>query len=114
MKDLVDEYCASDIEPCPVFKEGDQIILDNINETPQGFCSWAWADIQREIALLDYGGIPRPELKKRDSEICCCCEGLRPVFFLIEYFDTEEQLQIKGGCRTMEKVPCEAALIYGQ
>lgn len=84
LQDLIEEYCEEKIGPCPVFNEGDQIVLEDINETPSGFCSWAWADIQRDIALLDYGGIPRPLLKKRDSIISCCCEGIRPVFFLIE------------------------------
>lgn len=90
-EDLIDEYCEETISSCPVFSVGDEIMLDDILETPKGFCSWAWADIQRDIAMLDYGAIPRPELKKRDSIISCCCEGLRPVIFRIERLpDTKE------------------------
>lgn len=84
-EDLIKEYCAIEQLPkCPIFYENQVFELSDISYPPHGFCSWAWADIQRDVAMLDFNGIPQPRMKKSDSIISCCCEGIRPVVFLIE------------------------------
>ena len=75
---------VNDFGPCTFFKEGQTFILSSIDEIPEHFCSWAWADIQRDIALIFYGGQPEPPLKNPCSMYSCCDEGLRPVVFKLE------------------------------
>ena len=50
---------------------------------PPDFCSWAWADIQRDVAHLALGG-DFPWMKQRGTMITCCTDGLRPVVFKLE------------------------------
>jgi len=50
---------------------------------PPDFCSWAWADIQRDVAHLALGG-DFPWMKQRGTMITCCTDGLRPVVFRLE------------------------------
>jgi uncharacterized repeat protein (TIGR04076 family) len=50
---------------------------------PPDFCSWAWADIQRDVAHLALGG-DFPWIKQRGTMITCCTDGLRPVIFKLE------------------------------
>ncbi len=69
---------------CPFFKEGQEFIIRDIDNIPNGFCSWAWADIERDVAIILFGGQPQPVLKNPNSMYSCCDEGLRPVIFKIE------------------------------
>lgn len=69
---------------CPIFRVGDIFFLKSLDDIPQGFCSWAWADIQRDIAMILFGATPSPELKNPHSMFVCCDEGIRPVIFKIE------------------------------
>jgi len=69
-------------EECPFFKIGDEFISENVQK-PEGFCSWAWADIQRDVAVLALGG-NAPWIKKEGMMISCCTNGLRPVVFKLE------------------------------
>jgi uncharacterized repeat protein (TIGR04076 family) len=50
---------------------------------PPDFCSWAWADIQRDVAHLAMGG-DFQWMKQRGTMITCCTDGLRPVVFKLE------------------------------
>jgi len=50
---------------------------------PPDFCSWAWADIQRDVAHLALGG-DFPWMKQKGTMITCCTDGLRPVVFRLE------------------------------
>lgn len=85
--DLVEEV-NTDVEeefgPCEFFKEGQEFVISSIDQIPEGFCAWAWADIERDIALILFGGRPQPVLKNPHSMYSCCDEGLRPVVFKIE------------------------------
>lgn len=72
---------------CPFFKVGQEYIIKNIDEIPEGFCAWAWADIERDIALILFGGCPEPVLRNPHSMYSCCDEGLRPVVFKIEQIE---------------------------
>lgn len=73
--------------PCPIFNEGQTFIVDNLDETPKGFCAWAWADIQRDVAMLFFGARPSPRLKNEFSMYSSCDQGIRPVVFLLERID---------------------------
>lgn len=72
-------------ESCPFFNVGDVMVVKNIDHLPDDFkCLWAWADIERDIAMILYGGQPQPVLKNPHSMYSCCDEGLRPVIFKLE------------------------------
>jgi uncharacterized repeat protein (TIGR04076 family) len=56
LPDLVKEYGTGDVtEVCPAMQEGQEYISKGMN-MPEGFCSWAWADIQRDVVHLALGG----------------------------------------------------------
>jgi uncharacterized repeat protein (TIGR04076 family) len=81
--EILKEYGASTVEmECPVVKEGVEYISKG-GKMPEGFCGWAWADIQRDIAVLAFGG-DFPWIKKKGTMISCCTDGLRPVIFKLE------------------------------
>ena len=53
--EVFEEYAVEDAQPsCPGTKVGDRFISKNMG-MPEGFCSWAWADIQRDGANLIRG-----------------------------------------------------------
>jgi uncharacterized repeat protein (TIGR04076 family) len=81
--EVLKEYGVSTVEAeCPAMKEGVEYI-STAGKIPQGFCGWAWADIQRDIAVLAFGG-DFPWIKKKGTMISCCTDGLRPVIFKLE------------------------------
>ena len=83
----VDTTVEGNFGPCPVFKVGQIFDVANIDSIPAGFCSWAWADIERDVAMILFGATPQPVLKNRHSIYSSCDEGLRPVVFKIERID---------------------------
>jgi len=50
---------------------------------PEGFCSWAWADIQRDVAVLALNG-NFPWVKDEGIGISWCTDGFRPVVFKLK------------------------------
>ncbi len=66
---------------CPQFKEGQEFVMGL--DCPPGFCSWAYADIQRDIVHVLLEG-DYPFIKEKGTAIACCTDGLRPVVFKIE------------------------------
>ena len=80
-KDLCDRYTEG-VRECDMLKLGDEYIVRNL-KMPDGFCSWAWADIQRDIAILAFNG-EFPQVKEKGVGISCCTDGFRPVIFKIE------------------------------
>lgn len=68
---------------CPLFTEVKEFIVDEVGNMPQGFCSWAWADIQRDVTHLRFQG-DFPWMKVKGVTYACCTDGLRPVFFKLE------------------------------
>jgi uncharacterized repeat protein (TIGR04076 family) len=52
-------------------------------DCPEGFCAWAFADIQRDITHLRLGG-DFPWMKQRGTSLSCCTDGVRPVIFKLE------------------------------
>jgi uncharacterized repeat protein (TIGR04076 family) len=67
---------------CPLLQIGKEFLVKGIN-MPEEFCSWAWADIQRDVAHIALGG-DFPWIGKPGTMISCCTDGLRPVIFKLE------------------------------
>lgn len=86
-KELVDKYCSlnlpSQCTGCPKTKIGDEYIVENHNDMPSGFCSWAWADIHKDIMAVMFDG-KIPWMKNKGVAITCCTDGLMPVIFKVE------------------------------
>jgi len=86
-QDLIDEYLEQSAKKrgfglCSAFEEGQEFILEGMNY-PEGFCHWAWADIQRDVMMVLFGqGFPWVEPKA--TAITCCTDGFRPVTFKVE------------------------------
>ena len=78
-QDLVEEYTdAGDWTPCAHFELGKEF---NVSEQepwqmPEGFCGWAWADMQKIVWGMARGG--------PNVYVTCCTDGYRPVVFLLE------------------------------
>lgn len=69
-------------QPCSMFEDGQTFVVRN-GHHPEGFCSWAWADIQREVAWVSLGGV-QPNYRHPGTAITCCTDGLNPVVFRVE------------------------------
>jgi len=79
-KEYVDQYAANPERwtACGMFEEGQEFVtsLEAPWEMPQGFCGWAWADIQKLVYGMARGG--------QDVFVTCCTDGYRPVIFKLE------------------------------
>ena len=80
--DIRQEYGENVEGECPAFEVGQEFVVEDL-AMPNGFCPWAWADIQRDIVHLALNG-DIPWIKKKGTMISCCTDGLRPVIFKIE------------------------------
>ena len=86
-EDLVDEFLADEMRNkgfgvCDAFELGQEFILEEPNK-PEEFCSWAWADINRDVVAI-MGGGDFHWINKEGVAIASCTDGLRPVIFKIE------------------------------
>ena len=63
---------------CSHFDIGDHFLtaLERPWDMPEGFCCWAWADIQKLVYGMARGG--------QDCFLACCTDGYRPVIFALE------------------------------
>ena len=90
-KELVAEYSSLDLPEhclgCPHYTIGDEFLVENHNEVPDGFCSWAWSDIQKDVTTIMFDG-SFPWMKEKGVSIACCTDGLMPVIFKIEKVNT--------------------------
>ncbi len=68
---------------CERFNIGDEYIVSETGDCPDGFCGWAYADIQRDITHLRLGG-NFSCMKDEGIGVSCCTDGLKPVFFKLE------------------------------
>ena len=82
-KELADKYCGSQTSACTAFEEGQEFVLDDLNQPPD-FCSWAWTDITKVLLTLNKEGNFKPWMKADNNIIACCTDGIRPVIFNIE------------------------------
>jgi len=81
--DVFEKYASKDVTPeCTVMKS-DKEYMSKGMQMPEGFCSWAWADIQRDVIHLSLGG-DFPWIREKGIMISCCTDGLRPVVFKLE------------------------------
>ena len=78
--DYVDEVGGPQ---CTVFTEGQEFIVYGDVGVPEGFCSWAFADMQRDITHLLFGG-NYPWMTAPGTSLTCCTDGFRPVIFKLE------------------------------
>lgn len=84
--DLIEKYSTEEGKTtCHAFEEGQVFISDNPSKSPEGFCKWAWVDIQRDVMMIMYGA-DIPWFKKGTS-VVTCSDGLTPVIFILERID---------------------------
>jgi uncharacterized repeat protein (TIGR04076 family) len=72
---------------CSAFEEGQ--VFETAEGKPDGFCSWAWADIQRDVTLIR-SGAELPWIGPKNTMISCCTDGFRPVVFRIDHVGEAE------------------------
>jgi uncharacterized repeat protein (TIGR04076 family) len=85
--EIADEYRNPKAHqgPCPFFEEGQEFVLgEDWASPPEGFCGWAWTDIQRPLFAVLTGGDLNPWMKNPNTWIACCTDGVKPVTFKIE------------------------------
>jgi uncharacterized repeat protein (TIGR04076 family) len=70
-------------DKCPMYKVGDEFMIDEKGNMPNGFCSWAWYDLYRDFTTIRYGGNFN-WVKEKGLNYVSCSDGLRPVIFKIE------------------------------
>ena len=68
---------------CDWFETGQEFIVNKMGECPPGFCPWAFADIQRDIVHLIFGG-SYPWIVEEGVALTNCTDGVRPVIFKLE------------------------------
>lgn len=70
-------------QPCSRHTEGQVWVVDGTSlDCPEGFCGWAWADLNRHVVTLARGGNfigSRP-----GTTVVACTDGYRPVIFGLE------------------------------
>ena len=88
-QDLVDNYINKERYPegfgvCALWTEGQEFVIEGFPEMPKDFpCDWAWADIQRDVAMVLFGA-NLPWMAGEGKALTCCSDGFRPVSFLVE------------------------------
>jgi len=86
-KELVEEYCALNLYEhclgCSLLTVEQEFIVEDHNHIPEGFCSWAWSDIQKDVTTIMFDG-NFPWIKQPGVAISSCSDGLMPVVFKIE------------------------------
>ena len=80
-KDLLSECADSVWERCERLQVGQEFVSEGVN-MPEGFCSWAWADIQKYVITLARGGNFRGV--RPGCFVTSCTDGFRPVLFKLE------------------------------
>lgn len=92
-QDLIDEYLDDTYKhggPCEFFRDGQEFVIDP-SMMPEDFsecCSWAWADIRKDILTVAFGG-NMPGIKKRGTVITGCRDWFRPVIFMVERMEND-------------------------
>ena len=84
-RDLLEQYAEWIWEPCERLREDQEFVSEGGN-MPEGFCSWAWADIQKYVMTLARGGNflgVQPGMF-----VTCCTDGFRPVVFQLERLES--------------------------
>lgn len=78
--DFVEKYAykPESWTSCQHFEVGQEFITSKETpwEMPEGFCGWAWADMQKLVYGMARGG--------QNVFVTCCTDGYRPVIFKLE------------------------------
>jgi uncharacterized repeat protein (TIGR04076 family) len=88
-QELVDHYIKAErypkgYGPCSLWPDGVSFEVEGFPEKPADFpCDWAWADIQRDVAMVLFGA-DLPWMTHPGKAVTCCTDGFRPVSFLVE------------------------------
>lgn len=80
--------------PCPFFRAGDRFVFSLKGGISGGnFCEMAKNDLFTMLVGLAGKGsvVPAGEKHTVPPEICCCSDGLRPVFFKLEVMEADEE-----------------------
>lgn len=76
--DIIDKPDSSD--RCQRHTKGQVYLSENLAK-PDGFCDWAFADIQRDLVFLAYGN----KFNQPDKvQYATCTDGTNPVVFKLE------------------------------
>lgn len=94
-EELVKEYGAKGLTPCPMLREGQVFYADYAK--PEGLCDEAWKAIYQYAFALAHGAGNElfyygDWIRKPGVAICSCNDGLRPVIFKLETTDEESKL----------------------
>lgn len=89
--DLMEKYENPILDACNM-KLG-QTFIANGWEKPKDFCDSAWGSISPFVMTLAYGGenIYDGWMKNKKSAMISCNDGFRPVSFLLEAMDEDEE-----------------------
>ena len=73
------------VKACPVYEVGQEFIVGEDGDMPEGFCHWAWNDLYKIVTALRHGVKWEPEAEEKGAPtVHCCTDGLRPVIFKLE------------------------------
>ncbi|MBN2336829.1 TIGR04076 family protein [Candidatus Bathyarchaeota archaeon] len=81
--DVPDHFPENFKSPCPMHPAGQEFIMESLN-CPDGFCNWAYADIQKDMADMWLGG---ENWKGHHPNYVSCTDGMRPVVFKLELLE---------------------------
>lgn len=71
------------LEACERVREGQEFIVSEEGNMPNGFCTSAWVAIYPNVRVLAFGG-NHPNIKEEGVIISSCTDGKRPVIFKLE------------------------------
>ena len=78
--EVPDHFPETFKSPCPTHPVGQEFVMENL-KCPEGFCNWAYTDIQKDLVNLYLG---TDYYRDRNANWVTCTDGMRPVVFKIE------------------------------
>ena len=89
IEEAVQKYAEGEWGPCNKLVEGQEFIVAGKDlAMPAGFCSWAWADMFKQILTLARGGNFLGT--KPGTFVTCCTDGFRPVVFALQRIESTQ------------------------
>ena len=92
-RDLVDRYMtpekAKTFGPCG-YEIGESHVVGQPVQCPEGMCPWAWHDIESFVRIAAFGG-KADDYVPAGAWIRSCTDAMRPVTFLIEPLDEDDE-----------------------
>lgn len=67
---------------CQTFTDGQEFTIDKL-KMPEGFCTWAWYDLYKDLSVLWWGGNFSGWMED-GIMFTACSDGVRPVCFKLE------------------------------